>query len=116
MYSIYIVAGKVKTTAEIYKHKMQVNDGSTAQPESPSLTPVKEGEGVIDVPTTAVPAMPSLDQTQDESLQQQEEQVPGAEGGEGETEEGEGEEKVADEDGGGKSGGEEETSLPQEQS
>ena len=112
-----VAAGKVMTTSEIYKHKMQVNDGSTTQPEPSSLTPVKEGEGVGDVSTAAVPAMPSLDQTQDESLQKQEEQavVPDA-GGEGETGEVEGEEKASDEDREEKGGGEEGTTLAQEQS
>ena len=102
------------TTGEIYKYKMQVNDGSATQPEPSSLTPVKEGEGE-DVSTAAVPAMPPLDQTQDESLQKQEEQAvmpeAGGDEGEGET----GEEKVADEDGEGEGGGEEGTTLAQEQ-
>lgn len=114
-----MATGKVMTTSEIYKHKMQVNDGSTTQLEPSSLTPVKEGEGVGDVSTAAVPAMPPLDQTQDESLQKQEEQavVPEARGDEGEGEMGEveGEQKVADEDGEGKGGGEEGTTLAQEQ-
>lgn len=115
--SFNLAQGKVMTTSEIYKHKMQVNDGSTTQPEPSSLTPVKEGEGVGDVSTAAVPAMPSLDQTQDESLQKQEEQavVPDA-GGEGETGEVEGEEKASDEDREEKGGGEEGTTLAQEQS
>lgn len=113
-----MAAGKVKTTGEIYKHKMQVNNESTLEQVPSTLTPVKEGEGVGDVSSTAVPPLPSLDQTQEVLLQKEEEQVvvPGAEGGEGDTREVEGGEKTAEEDGLREGGGEEEMTLTQEQS
>ena len=80
-----MVAGKVKTTGEIYKHKMQVIEGMPQQDPS-SLTPSEST--VDDLSTSAAPAMPPLDQTQDASLQPQQvegekEEREGREGREG---------------------------------
>ena len=85
-----MVAGKVKTTGEIYKHKMQVIEGIPQQ-EPSSLSPVEETESrEDDLSTSAMPAMPPLDA----SLQpQQREGVEGQGEGEGEGKQGEGQGK-----------------------
>ena len=113
-----VATGKVKTTGEIYKHKMQVNE--TSQPDmSASLTALsslKDTESVAsDVSSTAVPAMPSLEQgggdSSSEHQHQTEEDVEVA-GGEregGGEEEREGTATEAAESG----GGGESTSQPQ---
>ena len=118
--------GKVKTTGEIYKHKMQVNN--TSQPDlSASLTApsLQDTESVAsDVSSTAVPAMPLLEhgggggdgdstsETQQQTTEGQEGEVGEGGAGGGEGEEGGGKERTeteATETG----GGEESTSLPQ---
>ena len=96
-----LAAGKVEMTGEIYKHKMQVNSGTqqleTEEEEPSSTTPSKITESAGSLSTDTLPAMPSLDQTQDTSLQQEEQQpeqqsmVVGEGGGEvGEEEQSEG--------------------------
>ena len=97
-----LAAGKVEMTGEIYKHKMQVNSGTqqleTEEEEPSSTTPSKITESAGSLSTDTLPAMPSLDQTQDTSLQQEEQQpeqqsmVVGEGGGEVGEEEEEGEE------------------------
>ena len=83
-----MVAGKVKTTGEIYKHKMQVIEGIPQQ-EPSSLSPVEETESrEDDLSTSAMPAMPPLDAS---LLPQQREGVEGQGEGEGEGKQGEGE-------------------------
>ena len=84
-----MAAGKVKTTGEIYKHKMQVNEGSSQQQQGQQQgTPTPPAKGtessVSDVSTASAPPMPSLDETRDTPVQQQQKE------GEGKEEEGEG--------------------------
>ena len=116
-----VAAGKVKTTGEIYKHKMQVNETSQPADSSASLAAasLKDAESVAsDISSTAaVPAMPSLEQGRGSptSHQQEVEQQQGegeAEGGSGEggREEEEIGSKTEDTEAG---GGGESTSLPQ---
>ena len=95
--------GKMKTTGDIYKHKMQVNNDPLKQ--GSSTPPV--AETMSDDSTADVPAMPSMDHTMDTSLDQQQQQhgegeqereqedreAREREGEEGEEEEEEGEEQ-----------------------
>ena len=106
----------MKTTGEIYKHKMQVNE--TSQPDmSASLTALpslKDTESVAsDVSSAAVPAMPSLEQGDGDSSSEHRHQTEGeveVAGGEGGGEE----ERVGTETEATKSGGGgESTSQPQ---
>ncbi|CAI8044553.1 Pyridoxal-dependent decarboxylase domain-containing protein 1 [Geodia barretti] len=111
--------GKVKTTGEIYKHKMQVNE--TSQPDMSAslaaLPSLKDTESVAsDVSSAAVPAMPSLEQGDGDSSSEHQHQtegeveVAGGEGGDGGGEE----ERVGTETEATKSGGGgESTSQPQ---
>ena len=99
-------AGKVKTTGEIYKHKMQVNELPQAGTASSVPEPATAESETSEISsTTPLPVMPPLDQSQDTPLDQsqdtlvhqqqqqqeeeeeeEEEELVTTEGGEGEQE------------------------------
>ena len=117
VYNIHVRVGKVKTTGEIYVHKMQVNHSSQQQGLATSVKETGQS-AVADVSAaTLPPAMPSLDETQDTPSVQQPEKGEEVEGEGGQEDAGgvEGEDTVADGGGGGEEECGEGRSQPQTQ-